>query len=219
MNETRLFFVRHAESIANAGGITMNHALIPLSSNGVAQAAALATGLDILPARVYVSKYVRTQETARPYCARTGAQSEVHPLLHEFSSLDPDRLIGMSGAQRRPIADAYWNMADPDARMGLAAETFKEFTARVDEFLLEMHSLPDRSVLFGHGIWFGMLCWKLAGNRADTSAEMKSFRQYQRSMSMANCCIYIVSRRGSGAWTWTGPVTAADGKPDHHQPR
>jgi hypothetical protein len=69
---TRLTFVRHGQSVVNAGGVTMERALIPLSPLGVAQAACVAA------------------------------------LLQEFSVLDPALPEGMTGEQRRPIADAYW---------------------------------------------------------------------------------------------------------------
>ena len=79
-------------------------------------------------------------------------QAEVHPLLHEFSALDADQLQGMMGAHRQPLADAYWAAADPRLRAGPNAETFAEFSARVDAFVPELARLPDHSVLVGHGI-------------------------------------------------------------------
>ncbi len=39
---TRIYCIRYGQSISNAGGLTMEHAAIPLSLLGVAQAAALA---------------------------------------------------------------------------------------------------------------------------------------------------------------------------------
>ncbi len=106
---------------------------------------------------------MRAVETAAPLCARWQCQAEVHPLLHEFSALDADRLQGMTGVERRPLADAYWAAADPEIRMGPNAETFLEFADRVDAFQLELAQMPDRTVLIGHGIWFGLLFWRLMG--------------------------------------------------------
>lgn len=91
---TRIYCVRHGQSVANAGGLTMEHAAIPLSPLGVVQAAALAELLDVEPSRILTSSYVRAVETAAPLCARWQRQAEVHPLLHEFSALDADRLLG-----------------------------------------------------------------------------------------------------------------------------
>lgn len=187
---TRLYFVRHGQSTANAGGVTMEHAAIPLSRLGIAQAEALAGLLDPKPSRILVSSYTRALETAGPYCARVHRQAEVHPLLHEFSALDAEQLQGMMGAQRRPLADAYWAAADPQLRAGPKAETFAEFSARVDAFVPELARLPDRSVLFGHGTWFGLLFWKLLDFTADDSAGMRAFRRFQLGLPMPNCAVY-----------------------------
>ena len=85
----RIYFVRHGEGVANAGGLTMAHATIPLSPLGVAQAATLADILDVQPSKVLVSKYQRARDTAQPFCDKVSCSAEVHPLLHEFSA--PDR--------------------------------------------------------------------------------------------------------------------------------
>lgn len=63
---TRLTFVRHGQSVANAGGVTMEHALIPLSPLGVAQAACVAELLPAEPSRMLVSPYARASKGAAP---------------------------------------------------------------------------------------------------------------------------------------------------------
>ena len=195
---TRIYCVRHGQSTANAGGVTMEHAAIPLSQLGIAQAEALAGLLDAEPSRVLVSSYVRALQTAAPYCARVHCQAEVHPLLHEFSALDADQLQGMMGGQRRPLADAYWASADPQLRAGPKAETFAEFSARVDAFVVGLARLPDRSVLVGHGIWFGLVFWKLLGFTANDSAGMRAFRRFQSGLPMPNCAVYELDGPHSG---------------------
>ena len=141
-----LFFVRHGESTANAGGVTMPHAQIPLSPWGLEQAQLLGELLNVKPARVLTSSYLRARQTAAPFCMKTGIAPQVHPLLHEFSALDSDLVAGMLGAQRRPIADAYWHASDPAARHGPQAETFAEFNGRVAGFVAELPALPDQTV-------------------------------------------------------------------------
>ena len=195
-------FVRHAESTANAGGVTMEHAAIPLSDLGRVQAATLAEILvaDVQPERVLTSKYLRAIETARLFCEATGCQPEVHPLLHEFSTLDATLLEGMTGAQRRPIAEGYWRQADPSFRHGPRAETFLEFEARVSGFITELPTLPDRTVLFGHGIWLGLLCWKLLGFSALDAQGMQAFRLFQTALPVPNGAVYTLERTSSGGW-------------------
>lgn len=179
----------------------MEHAAIPLSPLGIAQATALAEAFDGEVSRVLTSSYVRAIDTAAPLCARFGLQPEIHPLLHEFSALDSDQLCGMTQAERRPLADAYWATTDPEVRMGPKAETFLEFAARVEAFLPKLSRLPDSTVLVGHGIWFGLLFWRLSGFTAEDSPGMAAFRRFQSRIPMANCIVYELHRpRKSRRW-------------------
>ncbi|MCL2524165.1 MAG: histidine phosphatase family protein [Betaproteobacteria bacterium] len=198
-----LYLIRHGESLANAGGITMEHAAIPLTELGHQQAQALAALLPPEPAGVWVSPFLRAQETARPYCARTSRSPVILTLLHEFETIDPDLLQGMTGQERRPIADAYWQQCDPDRRMGARAETFREFARRVQIFCDEhLDALPDGAVLFGHGIWIGMLVWKLLGFSANDSFGMRAFRRFQSGLPMPNGAVYRFSK-AAGRWQAT----------------
>jgi alpha-ribazole phosphatase len=193
-------FIRHGQSTANAGGITMAHDAIPLSELGKLQAEMLASALDIAPSRVLVSTYSRTHETALPFCKKVGLTAETHSLLHEFSTIDPILMEGMNGEQRRPMADAYWHAADPAQRMGEQAETFIEFGQRVATFVPALDALPDRTVVFGHGMWIAMLVWKLLGFTSNDSVGMKSFRRFQLGLPMPNCAAYQVQKTVSSAW-------------------
>ena len=196
-----LYCVRHGQSVANAGGLTMEHAAIPLSPLGVAQAAALPSLLDVKPSLVLASSYLRAIETARPFCARHASLPEIHPLLHEFSALDANQLLGMDGVARRPLAEAYWQACDPALRSGPGAETFFEFDARVEAFAATLPSVPDRTVLFGHGIWFALLFWKLGGGDAiTTSRGMATFRRFQLVLPMPNCAVFALELRPGGQW-------------------
>ena len=203
---TRLYFVRHGQSLSNAGGPTMEHATIPLTPLGLAQADALAhflaEHLQGDPSRVLTSPFTRARDTAQRFCDKTGRQAEITPLLHEFETIDPALLQGMTGEQRRPIADAYWGRADPHERMGTQAETFAEFEGRVAAFMGKLASLPDRSVMFGHGMWMGLMVWKLLGLSANDSQGMKAFRRFQLGLPIANCVVYVLESAGPGRWTW-----------------
>ena len=196
---TTIYCVRHGQSVANAGGVTMEHAAIPLSPLGLAQAAALpeafASVLDVQPSRVLVSSYVRALQTAQPFCERFSCQAEVDPLLHEFSALDAKQLQGMLGAELRPLADAYWQTADPTLRAGPDAETFVEFDARVKAFATAtLPTLSHDCVLFGHGIWFALLFWRLNGLVVESSADMAMFDHFRQKLTMPNCAVYALEK-------------------------
>jgi hypothetical protein len=87
-------------------------------------------------------------------------------------------------------------------RMGAAAETFLEFGERVDRFIDLLPHIRDRSVLFGHGIWFGLLVWKLQRSSTDTSEDMKAFRAFQLAMRMSNCGVYLLRTSAKWQWSW-----------------
>lgn len=195
-----IIFIRHGESLANAGGMTMAHDAIPLSELGKVQAQALAVALDLQPSKIVVSEFLRTHETALPFCDKVSMQPVIHSSLNEFSCLDPALIQGMVGEQRRPIAEAYWQAADPDQRMGEQADTFHEFEQRVTAFIPELDSLPDNTVLFGHGIWFALLTWKLLGFSARHPQGMQAFRRFRSGLPMPNTAVYRLESFTPSQW-------------------
>ena len=191
---------RHGQSLANAGGVTMPHADIPLTDEGHEQARRLAGLLPDQPALVLASPFLRARQTAIPYCERTGMTVQVQPLLQEFDAIDPSLLEGMTGAQRRPIADGFWQAGDGHARMGDAAETFHEFAQRVQRFMDDaLPHLPDRTIVFGHGQWIAMLCWKLLGLEL-REGSMLRFRHFSKGLPLHNCAMWQVQSLPAGGW-------------------
>jgi alpha-ribazole phosphatase len=196
----RLTYIRHAESLSNAGGITLPHAEIPLSETGQRQAAALADVFPVIPAHVLVSPMIRTHQTATPYCSKHGLTPEVNPSLAEFSVIGHALIKGMNGSERKEAVKPYWEAPCPDRRMGNDADTFREFDARVAEFEAGMAALPHGTVIFGHGIWFGLLLWRLLGYSVIDSNSLRAFRRFQLGLPMPNCAIYYLTQIGSNQW-------------------
>jgi broad specificity phosphatase PhoE len=197
-----IHFVRHGQSFANVGGVTMEHHAIPLTDIGHRQAEALALMLPQSPTEVWVSPFVRAQDTAKPYCQRVSRKAVTLDGLREFETIDPALLQGMTGEQRKPIVDAYWAKSDPSKRMGKQAETFSEFAARVEAFkALRLPDLPNGTILFGHGMWMGLLCWFLLGFQAEDGMGMKSFRRFQLGLPMPNGAVYRLTEVAAGHWT------------------
>jgi len=194
-------FVRHGQSLANAGGVTMKHADIPLTDLGRQQAVDVIGLLPTAPTEVLSSPFIRAWDTSRPYCEYHAAEAQQVAALQEFDAIDSDLLLGMTGEQRRPIADAYWAEADPARRMGVQAETFFEFAARVRDFRVNwMPRLSSDVVAFGHGIWIGMLFWQLTGFSTKDSADMKAFRRFQQGLPMPNCAVFQLTEIEADRW-------------------
>ena len=184
-----LYLIRHAQSEANAGGISKPERDIALSPLGREQAQALVARLA-RSNHVYVSELRRTHETAAPYCRAHGITPQVLPQLNEFSCLAFDRIRGMDGTARRPLADAYWQRADPLECTGSGADSFAAFNQRLSAFLAHYPQLEDGSLLFGHGIWIGLLAWRLLGFSAETAADMAAFRRFQTGLPMLNTAVW-----------------------------
>ena len=199
--EQQITLVRHGQSMANTGAPSVAHHAIALSEAGRQQAQALVPLLPSHPQRVLVSPYDRTQATAQPYCAHWGVQAEPVHLLHEFDAIAFALIAGMVGAQRSEVAAQYWQQADPHMRTGDEVETFHEFALRVEQFRQQwLPQLPDRTVVFGHGIWIAMLCWQVWGFDWRAEGGMRRFKRFQLGWPMPNGATYHVRRSGDGPW-------------------
>jgi broad specificity phosphatase PhoE len=88
----------------------------------------------------------------------------------------------LTGTQRRRIADSFWTAGYANKLIGVEADTFIEFSERENRFIAEMFQQSKNIVLFGHGIWFGMLFWKLMGFPADKRQAMIGFRRSQNGL-------------------------------------
>jgi broad specificity phosphatase PhoE len=196
----KLTLIRHAQSVSNAGGLTQPHQAIPLTAHGHMKARALGATLAGPASAVSVSRFVRAQQTALPYCQRFNLDPQIDADLDEFSLIDAALIEGLDGAQRKPFVQAYW--ADPDLhrRLGARADTFAEFVERVRRFRGRMDTLQDGTVIFGHGIWLAMLQWHLEGQGVTDSAGMRAFREFQLQLPMPNCAVFEVARHRSQPW-------------------
>ena len=180
----------------------MEEHLIPLTDVGFQQARALADRLDLAASHVIVSNLLRTQQTAAPYCARYGIVPEVQPLLREMNVLDIELIRGLTGEERRPIGIAYWDESDPNSRKGKNAETFAEFGRRVDAFRQNLlPALTHNTICFGHGLWMGMLIWRLMGFGFKTPSEMSAFHHFQVALPLPNCAVYELRTFDQENWS------------------
>lgn len=189
-------FIRHAQSEANAGGVSKPNPIIELSPLGHQQALALASEISPPPTKVYLSEFLRTHQTAAPILDKFSLQPVIVPCLNEFNVFGFEVVKGMTGAQRLPLAKRYWKTCDPDASFGQGAQSFNEFCAQVGEFitLLAEGRIVDDSIVFGHGMWFSVFSWLQETHSSPpiSSTEMKAFFSYLTQHHPANCSQHIL---------------------------
>jgi len=201
MPSPTLYLIRHGQSQANAGGVTLENELVPLTELGARQALALAALLPESTPAVWSSPFKRSLDTAAPYCERLGVTAAVHAGLREFETIDTLTMRGSSFSAREAVLARYWLEGDPDARTGPAGESFREFCARVaDVRSTWLPHLPDGTVIFGHGMWMALLFWQMWGFERVDHAAMIRFRRFQLGIPTPNTVIYAITATGPGRW-------------------
>jgi 2,3-bisphosphoglycerate-dependent phosphoglycerate mutase len=150
---TRVFLVRHGQSVANAGGRTADHNTNPLTDLGRTQSANFAEHLPCKPTLFIVSPFLRAQQTAEPLRRRfPDVPVEVWP-IQEFTFRGPGNHKDSTEADRQPYVDDYWQRQNPAFQAGPGAESFTQFFDRAREAIhrLETTNPGGCIILFTHG--------------------------------------------------------------------
>lgn len=163
-------FIRHGESLANAGAATDDPALIGLTDLGYRQAQDVANSFIEPPDLIIHSPMLRAILTAKPTMDRFPDVPVLQRDIEEFTYLDPERCRGTTAADRKAWVAEYWGRADiehqddgwdfdvfvkdPDRKP--RCESFFDFAGRVSRFVGELTDLFDneqhaRIAVFGHG--------------------------------------------------------------------
>ena len=196
-----LYIVRHGQSLANTGAESMPDKIIPLTDLGIEQAKTLCDNWQALlpkPSAIYCSQMLRAQQTAQVFCEHYQIEAQSLPLLNEFGCLGFATVKGLRGEARGKLAQQYWANADLTYRDTEDSDSFADFVARVDGFIASAASYPHQSVFFGHGIWLGLLAWRLLGIEIQDNADMRRFRQFQTAMPMYNTVVYRLDISSNG---------------------
>ncbi|MBP2262294.1 broad specificity phosphatase PhoE [Pseudomonas sp. BP8] len=196
--------VRHAESAANAGQATQDHASIPLTPRGLKQAIEVAKSFSKAPQLIVASPFDKAQATAKITAAAfSQAKFETWP-VQEFTYLEPARCVDTTVTQRKSWVDAYWLRSDPAFCDGVGAESFSAFVARAQSFLvyIEAHETQD-IVVFSHGQFMNAVAWLLERklNVLDGRA-MVDWRRYEIENNIQNCCGFSLCRKANDV-VWT----------------
>ena len=189
MKEIRL--IRHAESIANAGGTTSTPRDIPLSDRGYLQAKALADSITDRPELIVLSPYIRTEETARPLLKRfPDCPVETLP-IQEFTYLSISRCRNSTYEQRKPLVEEYWARCDPNYSDGDQAESLVELVNRARAFLRRITEMDGELILvFTHEQFIKTVMWEVLQLGVETAPEfMTAFRKFSTSFAIPNTAV------------------------------
>ena len=172
--------IRHAESAANAGLRTSDPGEIPLTENGKAAAARAALEYDgHAPELIVVSPYLRARQTAAPFITRfPEATVDATWPVHEFTYISPERGVGSTFDERKPMVAAYWGEASPGYVDGPQSESFKGFIGRVTDSLANLRGRKEASILVvGHGIF--MRAAEFYQRPTEDPADPESMRRFR----------------------------------------
>ena len=184
------WFIRHAESVANAGARTVEASSYPLSDLGFRQAQQLATALPVEPDLIIVSPYVRAQQTADFAIRRfPNARIEEWP-VQEVQYLDPALCVGTTQDERNALADAYWDRGEPD-QAAPNAESFTAFVARAADALHRLGKRTEKmTFIFCHGRMMDALAWlSLSPPSVIDAAAMRRFSKFIHGFTVPNCSV------------------------------
>jgi broad specificity phosphatase PhoE/ADP-ribose pyrophosphatase YjhB (NUDIX family) len=159
MNKKNILFVRHGESLSNAGLPTQSSRITPLSHKGIVQAEKLAKKIKVKPQLIIVSKFLRTQESAKPLISKyKDVKVEIWNMIHEFTYLDRRIHKNKTAEQRKKYAIAYWDRNDPFYKDGPLEESFYDLLVRSEKFLNKLNKRnEEKIVIFNHGYFLRSL--------------------------------------------------------------
>jgi 2,3-bisphosphoglycerate-dependent phosphoglycerate mutase len=194
------WFIRHSESVANAGARTREAPTYPLSGIGFRQAEQLAAALPAEPELIVVSPYVRARQTAEPAIRRfPRARVEEWP-VHEVQYLDPALCVDTTQDERRALSSDYWERCDPH-HAAPGAESFVEFLSRVADAVERIARRPERRIfVFSHGQFMNALAWLTFSRPMQIdSRAMRRFHQFIHGCTVPNCAILPLHVHGDGS--------------------
>lgn len=194
----KIYLIRHAQSAANASKssdtVMLRNADIPITEYGQQQAEQLAIWLSDHVENVkeiFVSPYLRTQQTAAPYVQMICMPTTILPDLHEFNYLSFAHIQGKTFEQLQSQSEQYWASDDVHFRDGDDCDSFASFFQQINQVRHYFMQKEDGIyVVFGHGFWIGVLLWQLIG-RFSGSLNMQKFREFELLVRPKNTDVFL----------------------------
>jgi probable phosphoglycerate mutase len=193
-----VWFIRHGESLSNAGRSTLSPDFTGLTSLGSKQAGAIARVFPRSPSLIIISKYRRTEETAQPTLKRfPGVRWEKWPNVHEFTYLSWSHSMETTEQSRQAYVQKFWQRKDPLYADG-EGETFTNFISRVSGALEGLrYNEKDFIAVFTHGYFMRAVWWYLHTRpERITGKNMEQFYTLRSTFYIPNGAILPVKLRG-----------------------
>lgn len=194
----KIYLVRHGQSESNAGGKPRVNKDIQLTDLGRKQAQAVCdwvlyhVNTDL--ASIGVSKFIRTQHTARPLINATDIQPTIIEGLQEFDYLSFDKIKDLPLKQLLQVSDDFWLEHDIHDTHGDDSESFAQFYNRVQQVLAYFKTLESGNhIIYTHGLWMSMLIWQLLAQPAASQLDVQKFRQFEMSIRAKNCEVFCLT--------------------------
>lgn len=203
---SKIWFIRHGESVSNANLPTSDPALSELTARGHKEAAFVAQAFRQAPDLIVASPYLRAQQTAVPTQNRFPTVLVEEWPVYEFTYIHPEKYNGTTGSQRAPFAHAYWERNDPFEKEAGEGESFAELMERIKWTKDTLHTQSAEFIaVFSHGLFLRALLWSiLSGHHEATSQSMQQFYNFIRGLWLPNCAIFEGVFKTNGRVSVTG---------------
>jgi broad specificity phosphatase PhoE len=180
-----VWLIRHGESEANAGFPTDEQANIKITEKGHEQGKQIASCFSQQPSLIVTSPFLRTKQTAQPTIERFFSVPQAEWQVEEFNYLATARRKNTTLAERKPMAEEYWQRNNPFYVDGEGAESFAEMMSRVHSLQKQIRDLQDEFVvIFTHGMFMRAFLWSLIFSSVE--ATPKSMREVHISLDFFN---------------------------------
>ena len=185
-----VWFIRHGESVANAGARTVEASGYALTDLGFRQAEQVGRVLPVEPELIIHSPYVRARQTAEPAMARFAHVPVEEWPVQEVQYLAPAKCVGTTQDERRAFSVEYWDRCDPE-HAEEEAESFVVFIERVRQALAGLSQRKERRIfVFSHGQFMSAAAWLVLSRPAVLDrAAMKRFFQFIHGYGVPNCSV------------------------------
>jgi len=208
------YLIRHGLSQSNVGMPTLHPEIVELTRLGYEQAECIARFLETQasPDLIVNSSYKRSRQTTEPTLYRFPTVRHEEWQVQEFTYISSWHNEPSTLEERRPMVEAYWDMAEPALVDGPGSESFEQFIARVNEAnALLMHRRENTVAMFSHELFICAFVWLLQNKQSTRKLDqedMRNFRRFHLSHRVSNGAIIRLELDDNHVWRVCETITS-----------